>query len=174
MYLWKTEALATELKGNTLSQRERFKYLFLTMFFYSLCDFIWQSNLFDSDSEPVTAIDIGINASYGLIFLIALYLCYRINRTGDDRDIIARFTCLLIPLSFRLFSIILPLMLPPFIMLALMDDPDAISDTTVEWYFNGVSFIAMIWLYWRLLYWFRWVSHENPDALRQAQGDRVP
>ena len=38
---------------------------------------------------------------FSLITIAALYFCYRINRTGDNKEFIARYTCLYVPLYIK-------------------------------------------------------------------------
>ena len=172
MYIWKTDALATELKQGTLSQRERFKCFFLIVFSFSGYDVLGKAGLLDTEIVPSSMWDIVIAISYNLIIVVALYFCYRINRAGDDQDFIARFICLIIPLSLRsmvIFFILFLMVVIPFIVVAKMGGENNIPDNYFVWVLGGLGISVTIWVCWRLLFWFRWISQENASGANRQE-----
>lgn len=101
MYLWKTDLLIEDLKNDTVSQREQFKYIFL---FY-LLTIIFMDPWFYVDT------DYGVNDSYlsvGMVIATILGLIYCNKYNSDGKDLILRIVTLGFPVGIRFFCIFIP------------------------------------------------------------------
>ena len=173
MYLWDTQALAIELKQDTLNQRERLKYIFLIVFLFSVGMYLYLGNLFNEsginiDGTLVTATDLTIIALYQLIYITTVYLCYRANRNGDNQDFTSRFISLQIPLTMKAIAItyaFLPLTL--FLVAWMPNPPSYIPSDYVGWVSVRFGIFIILYFCWRLLYWFRWIAHETAPQEQQ-------
>jgi hypothetical protein len=164
MYLWKTDALATELKQGTLSQREQFKYYFFILFLFSVGIFWYLMNSYNEvdkniESAPIVTIDLTFAALYPLVYIATLYLCYWTNRNGDNRDFSTRFISLHVPLSIKAIGLAYAFLPITLFFVAWMPNPGNIPKDYLGWVSIRFGILIMVWLCWRLLYWFRWISH---------------
>ena len=101
MYLWNTKALAGELKDGTLSQRERFKYL-LILAVISAAAIEGERYVSEQPSLPMWV----ESALAIVITVVGIWVCYRANRKGDDREFIDRYICMGFPLLIRLVVLV--------------------------------------------------------------------
>ena len=98
MYFWKTEDLIDELRKGSLSQADRFKYLFV---FIVITVFLTELMLYVSEVPSVIAITESIMVLTITIF--GMIWCYQTNKLGDNAEFLDRFICLSLPITVRLF-----------------------------------------------------------------------
>jgi hypothetical protein len=105
MNFWNDRELALRFKNNQVPSKERFWYLLITLVLLDLITFTFfnQKNCNKWD----TYIDIA-----GLLFtIIGTFVCYNTNKSGDDKEFIERYICLVIPILARTFLLCIPLAL---------------------------------------------------------------
>jgi hypothetical protein len=92
VYFWNAKALARDLRDNKVSEKEKLKYFLLTnsLLFIPVGgeEFTWSEEAF-----------------FASIFFLGTLWCYEANQRGDDRDFIARTTCLLLPVALQVVVI---------------------------------------------------------------------
>ena len=106
MYFWKVDKLVTELKEGSVTQYEEFKYMLLFTIVTILV------------TDPILYSDITYN-SYDFINSILFisiscagtYLCYKLNKQGDDKDFIKRVMCIGLPVAVRVFVLSMPIVI---------------------------------------------------------------
>lgn len=98
MYFWNAEALAQELKADTLSQPERMKYLLAFMLFFTpLTELLYL--YFPTQKTSLAVLSVILN---GVMTLGGVIVCYFANRAAQGKNFVERFICLNVPISIRL------------------------------------------------------------------------
>lgn len=103
MYWWNVQALAGDLKDSRVAQKDQFKYLIVFMIAGLIGEFSVNNGL-----KPTTDIDELLFTSVFLITIFGLFLCYRSNQAGDDKDFILRVICLGFPVTIRVAAVWFP------------------------------------------------------------------
>ena len=105
MYLWKVDSLVEDFKSGKVTQKEEFKYYLLFILTVTcLTAPVFGKSSFNYFDVIALVAMLGIT-TYGV------YYCYKINASGDNRDFIARITCLGLPIIIRLLVILIPIAL---------------------------------------------------------------
>ena len=94
MYIWKTKALAEELKKNTLPDKDRFLHL---LFFVAIQAFLIELSVYNG--QIVTPYNLAVSAALVGITIIGTWFCYRANKSGDGKDFTGRYVCMWLPLA---------------------------------------------------------------------------
>lgn len=104
MYLWNVKKLSSGLKENKISEKEKMKYFMVMMLIWTLMFSL--SALF-----PVQLTDKlnYLTVSFFILVLtfVGLYSCYQANRDGDNKDFVARFVCISLPINIRLLVVVI-------------------------------------------------------------------
>ena len=100
MYFWNINELSIKLKHNVLSPSETFKYFCVS--FAILGKFVLFSAYVSGYDSQEALIDTTISL---IVTLIGLIICFKINKKGDNQQFLTRFFCLSIPITVRLFLI---------------------------------------------------------------------
>ena len=160
MHLWNTKTLATELRDGTLTERERMKYylLFMTLIAVAM-EFPFYC------PEPVTPALIATSVISIIGTAAGIYVTYRANRSGDDRDFIARSVCLFFPVGVRVVAASMCVYVA-YVIAGLIIGGDAFEQFTAHITWVDVVFygVAEIVLYWRLWHHITWVSRQHDTA----------
>jgi hypothetical protein len=160
MYLWNTKALATELRNGTLTERERMKYYLL---FMALLAVVTELPLYSP--EPVTPALIATSVLSIVGTVIGIYVTYHANRSGDDRDFIARSVCLIFPVGVRVVAASIGVYIAYMIIGSIIGG-DAFDQFTAHTTWVDVAFFCVVEvvLYWRLWHHFTWIARPHDAA----------
>ena len=102
MYIWKVSPLIEQLKSESLSQKEQFKY-FLT---YSILMVLATDPLLSVGLE-YSIYDTINTLVMSLLTIGGIVYCYKINKSIDDKDFILRLVTLGLPIIVRLIALVL-------------------------------------------------------------------
>ncbi len=156
MYFWNTKALANELKEGSVDQKEKMKYflVFMLWTFVVLDLSLYMQEDYSSNDFILSLADTGL-------MMIAVYLCYRINRDGDDSDFIDRFVCLSLPITIKFTSVVFGILIGVSILSPFLGEsfnPWAEEGSLLE----GIEILLIeVIYYWRVWVAIKWVS--NPQ-----------
>jgi len=170
MYLWNTKALAKKLKERTLSESDKFKYYIVVVILYTILLMLPTRGESTNTTDSLIGILIAI-----LAIFFGSYICYKVNKSGDNVNFVERFICLSLPIAIKIFLLwVLVVILTVFSTFILgftgvLDSPS-----------NGTFFILkslsllllllvilLVWIsfYWRIYVHMKWISHNNNDIL---------
>ncbi len=160
MYLWSTKGLIKELRDGSLDQKEKVKYFVVFLLMYNVG---FELSLFAQENYSID--DLTSFVVNTVIMVVAIYLCFRINRDGDDVEFIDRFVCLGLPITIRficsLFAILIGLSLLS-IFFGDSFNPWAEEDSLLV-VVEGVA--VEILFYWRIGVAIKLTSHPQNDRI---------
>jgi len=170
MYLWNTKALAKELKEGTLSEREKFKYYIVGVILFNIMTMFPSSG-----GSSLTDYLIGIVIS-SLILFVGAYVCYGVNKAGDNINFIERFICLSLPIGIKFFLLTIlfsVIAVNAVSLLGFLVGYDDSLSTILLLSFTSIAasslvFVVLgIWIlyYWRIYVHMKWISHNNTDII---------
>lgn len=90
MYIINSDALARDLKLGTVSQKDKLIYFLLFILLHSMV----------SIRTNVLGVIIDL-----LITVVGIFICYKANRKGDNKEFIERFICLSLPINLSMILI---------------------------------------------------------------------
>lgn len=173
MYLWNTNALAKELKEDTLPEREKFKYLMIYILLgvvgFELLKYlpeeVSQSVVSQTNVSESTVLMSIFNI---LVVTIGIYLCYETNSRGDGVKFIERYICLSLPLWIRITVLWMVSYLVLGIVLII-----AIRAVDMDSDLSGarnmlkllLDIITSILYYWRLNVHIKSISHNETGVV---------
>lgn len=99
MYLWNVKALASDLRDDKVTERNKLSYYLLYVLFGSVV-----SEIAKFGPLNINVYSLAIAISNILIIVLGICFCFVTNSKGDNRDFINRFICLSIPISCRIAS----------------------------------------------------------------------
>lgn len=104
MYIWKIDNLIEDLKNNNVSQKEQFKYALTLSIFMGLA----------ADPSLSIGVEYGImdfisTVAMLVITIFGLAICYKANKSADDKDFILRFFTMGLPITVRFIVIVVPI-----------------------------------------------------------------
>lgn len=152
MYFWDINALVHKLKTYTLSSYEQAQYYLALM----LCtSFTTITQLLPKQPSTMGAMPIILSWLAGTVVLFGgLAYCYKINKSGDDKDFLTRMICLLFTSAIRFgvlsLLVIMPLSMIIGIIVSLYISPTAIQENATIAFLIGGAF-GLLWtisLYW--------------------------
>ena len=158
MYFWNTRALVSDLKRGPLPEIEQLKY-FLFASILAAVDASFPSDHTDSSDLSASA---NALAAVSLVAAGTVW-CFRTNAAGDNKDFIARFLALHVPIGFRLLALLFTALLAilgifgPVFIADLGEQSSATADIALE------AFIALLF-YWRVNLRIRDISHQSSGA----------
>lgn len=160
MHLWNTKALATELRDGTLPERERMKYFLL---FMTLLAAVGELPIYSP--EPVSPALIATSVVSIVGTAAGIYFTYRANRSGDDRDFIARSVCLTFPIGIRVIAALIGVYVA-YIIVGSVIGGDAFDQFTERTTWIDVAFMCAVEVvfYWRLWHHITWISRPRDVA----------
>ena len=170
MYLWNTKALAKELKEGTLSESEKFKYYIVGTILYTVL------LMLPTRGESTNTIDslIGILIAILIIFF-GTYMCYGVNKSGDNANFIERFICLSLPIAIKIFLIWVLVVILTVISTFILGYAGFVDSASTEAFLIYKSLAALliivvilsVWIcfYWRIYVHMKWISHNNTDII---------
>ena len=136
MRLWNVNKLIAELRGDSLSQKQKF-YYFLTFFIL----YVWCGVLLQYIHAEVSFMLVIEDVIFWVLSVCGFILCFKANQKGDNINFIERFICLSIPISIRLIVIMCIIYIPYFSLGCIIDFEafDRFTDKT-----NWVSILFTI------------------------------
>ena len=163
MYLWNTNALAKELKEDTLPEREKFKYFLayvvLTAFAMELFRYL----------VPEYSLSAVLASAFNILaVIVGVYICYKTNQNGDGLRFIERYICLSLQVSIRIVVLSLAVYLLLIIGLTVilkLDDPNSDTGTVVYWFGTLFGIVITVLFYWRLNVHIKSISHNDATAV---------
>ncbi len=147
VHFWNVNAVADELKNNHLSERKQFHYF---CFSFAVAGKItlflaYVSNY--SYLQGFTDFVVGIS-----IALVGLFACFRVNEKGDNEHFLARFFCLSLPISIRLFAVTMAIFFIEFVALHVYQIPDTFVTQLNTLMGSGLDIAFFVWIRAKLLY----------------------
>jgi hypothetical protein len=127
MYWLRAEKLADDFREGRVDEKERFKYYVATFIAWNLIAQLFLA--YGGPFQPMRLIPMALNL---IVTVAAAFLCYRVNKTGDNTDFIARMICLGWPIGIR--TIIGSVVLASIILVATIPLP---RQTTLSEAFGG-------------------------------------
>ena len=97
MILFDLDDLATRLRDDAISEREKLNYLLLLV---AVSFFTGSASLFAVLRRPILLL---VYFFLLMVYLIGVILCYDVNRRGDDRSFTERFIILGAPILLRMY-----------------------------------------------------------------------
>lgn len=143
MYIWKTKALAEELKKDTLPDKDRFLHL---LFFVAIQAFLIELSVYNG--QIVTPYNLAVSAALVGITIIGTWFCYRANQSGDGKDFTGRYVCMWLPLAVRIALLAAAVMLAFIPIGAVLIGPEYLESGT--WIDAVFLLLFELFFYWRL------------------------
>ena len=125
MYFWKIDKLVEDLREDRVTQKEEFKYLLFNAFIFSVA-----TGSFFEGSIVYGFYDVLYSMLYPLIACVGLYFCYTANARGDGQQFLKRIVCLLCPVTIRLLSVFVALLIVFFILVGPIESDS--GEITIE------------------------------------------
>lgn len=147
MYIWNKKALEQKLIADSLTEREKFSYVFVLTISYSLA-----ASIGAFLPQEVSEIAIIGHVVILLLTVIGIIWCFQINQNGDGKNFVERFICMGWILSVRVLLLYFAFLIAISVGLTLAY-PEQYQES-----FNGPSIIWDILLgggvtliyYWRI------------------------
>lgn len=170
MYLWNTKALAKELKEGTLSESDKFRYYIVVVILYTVL------LMFPTRGGSSDAVDsiIGILIAILAIFF-GTYICYKVNKSGDNVNFVERFICLSLPIAIKIFLLWVLVVILTVVSAFILGFTGVLDSPSNETFliFKSLSLLLVltvifsVWIsfYWRIYVHMKWISHNNNDIL---------
>ncbi len=162
MYFWNINALVQKLKTQTLSSYEQAQYYIVVMLCVSSGTIM---QLLPKQQSSINVLQVVATWLVGCaIFSGAVIYCYRINKSGDDKDFLQRMVTLMFTGGIRYGVFSLLVVIPVSMILGILTSyitpanlPEYQTSFTV-----GGAILGTIWaigLYWYVGKQFRRVAH---------------
>jgi hypothetical protein len=141
MIVWNVKKLADTLAEGTFDEVERLKYFLVFIFFLSS-----HQTMFDCQKETSLVSSISCLVFF-FIELVGVLACYIANTRGDNKDFVARYICLTLPVTIRFWVIgFVPMLILVFIL-----------RKHLAWLYFIFVMVAMLY-YYVLSRWIKYVA----------------
>ena len=102
MYFWKVDNLVADFRADKVTSKEEMKYII------GHCILLYSSTwLVSALALPgYNTFDYAALFSEAFLSVLGIYLCYRINSAGDNKDFAARMVCISFPVSVRMLALL--------------------------------------------------------------------
>ena len=108
MYIWKTDKLSSEIKENTLTEKDWKQYFLAGAILITLSMYMIQTmpraNMISLMVEGILMI---------VITIIGINIAFNANQENNGTNFVARITALSFPLSIKIIAILHPVILNP-------------------------------------------------------------
>jgi hypothetical protein len=138
--------LALRFKNNAVPSRERFLYLLICITLISVI----MSSFFISNvylGTPSNWWDLCTDVLNIVITIIGIVICYRTNRSGDDKEFIERYISIGFPISVQIIAIMLFVSIPA-VVIELATEIKILGKGSV--FDLALCTILALYFYWRL------------------------
>jgi hypothetical protein len=147
MYWWNASKLAEDLQEGRVDERERFKYFLATFIGWALVThlFVYYAGSF----EFLRLVPLALSVAAGGL---GIYLCYKANKAGDNKDFIGRMICLGWPCAFRTIAIGVVMFAIVLVGTSAVDRKTTISEAVggflrSSWWIVISGYFGMVQLY---------------------------
>ena len=138
MYFWKVNNLVADFREDKVTTKEEMKYI---IGYIILSSFLAWISLVVPLEHNINIFDHGALFSFAFLSVLGIYLCYRINSAGDNKDFATRMICISFPVTNRLVVFYIVIYLCFYFLLKF-------SDTTEWWEF-------VLWTAWLIIFlWY--------------------
>lgn len=145
MHLWDVERIISQLRAGDLSEVEQTRYLIAGVILQLL---IGRSSVLSAAVSRQGWTPFVFPAIAAIMAITGIRACARANARGDGRDLIARYVCLALPLTIRMYVLWAAAVLTLFVLTGYPGHSP--GDVVTAWAFWMVSLV----LYAGLLTWF--------------------
>ncbi|PEJ52353.1 MULTISPECIES: hypothetical protein [unclassified Bacillus (in: firmicutes)] len=150
MYIWNIKGLVQALKEESMSSKAQRYQKIIGISLFAIFSFPLLLL-----TETFNILDIIDLISYLVINLIGIYIAYKINHQGDEKEFVFRYFSLYLPLTLRFFVLIAVIMTVGYLVLPYIDPSisldetdwfDLVTSVGTEIYFNVlmIKYIKMI------------------------------
>jgi hypothetical protein len=141
MYIWKTDKLASEIKENTLSEKDWKDYFLASAILITVSMYMLQTmprtNMFLLMIEAILMIAITV---------IGINIAFNANQENSGTNFVARITALSFPLSIKIIATSFVF----GIILGFLNEMDPISTENEEWAYTAFTVLIQILFFWRI------------------------
>lgn len=116
MYIWNKKALEQKLIDDSLTEREKFSYVFALIFSYVL-----GSSIAIFFPEEVSEIAVLGQVFMLILTAIGIIWCFQINQSGDGTKFVERFVCIGWVMSIRVLAMYLIFLIVASVIFSLAD-----------------------------------------------------
>lgn len=160
MHFWNTKALAVKLRDDMLPERDRMKYYLLLMTLFAV---VFELPIYDP--EPVSPALITTSVISIIGTAAGIYLTFRANSQGDNRDFIARSLCLTLPIGVRIVAASVGIYVAYLMAGSIIGGDTFDRFTEYTTWVDVLFFLAVeVVFYWRLWHHITWVSRPEGAA----------
>ena len=141
MYIWKTDKLSSEIKENTLTEKDWKQYFLAGAILITLSMYMIQTmprtNMISLMVEGILMI---------VITIIGINIAFNANQENKGTNFVARITALSFPLSIKIIAISFIF----GIVLGFLNELDPISAENEEWVYAAFTVLIQIIFFWRI------------------------
>lgn len=141
MYLWKTDKLSSEIKENTLTEKDWKDYFLAGAILITISMYMLQTmpriNMLSLMVEGILMI---------IITIIGINFTFNANQENNGSHFVARITALSFPLSIKIIAISFIF----GIVLGYLNELDPISTENEEWAITAFTVLIQIIFFWRI------------------------
>lgn len=152
---WQVLPVARALRDGTLTEQEKFAYVFVWFWVGALGYLIigWE---IEAEARSVWAL---AGQMIGEVILVVGVFCsFRINQAGDNRNYLERLGCLFFPIAVQSGVY--------FGMLAvILSEVGEMAGWSVDWFDLLFGLLLYPIIVWRLCRWMRWVAQGTSDPV---------
>ncbi|KXF76748.1 hypothetical protein ATN84_12005 [Paramesorhizobium deserti] len=140
------QELALRLKDNAVSSKEKYLYFILFIFITTvLSSPIVTTYLYTGNINKFDYIIDSINI---ISFIIGSTLCYKTNKSGDDKDFIERMICISFPVLIKSIVILLLVSMFYYTTIQIIGWRENIDESAI--YDLPPAIFIILYYYWRL------------------------
>lgn len=139
MYIWKTAALATDIKNNSIGTNEWKKYYLAVSIFMTLAMYLTAL----TPRENMVAVLVEAIAAVGIL-IFGVSITYQSNKGDSGSDYIQRMTALTFPISIKIFL----LSLLAGVLIGVLSEVASLSDTVLEWLMVVFVTVIQVIFFW--------------------------
>lgn len=144
MYIWNIEQLKNDIRSNRLTEKDRFIYLFINLFFTT---FALEAISFIPGSYEFYGWAAMSSISNVTFLCIGTYAAYKVNGGNSGVDFLGRYFSLSFVVNVRFIVLLIPAILVQTLIIASFEDS---SETT---YLAAIE--TVLYAIWSgLLYWY--------------------
>lgn len=141
MYIWKTDNLSSEIKENTLTEKDWKQYFLAGTILITLSMYMIQTmprtNMISLMVEAILMV---------VITVIGINIAFNTNQENNGTNFVARITALSFPLSIKIIAISFVF----GIVLGFLNEMDPISTENEEWVYTIFTVLIQIIFFWRI------------------------
>ena len=141
MYIWKTDKLSSDIKENTLTEKDWKDYFLASAILISLSMYMIQTlprtNMLSLMVEAILMIAITV---------IGINIAFNANHENKGTNFVARITALSFPLSIKIIATSFVF----GIILGFLNEMDPISTENEEWAYTAFTVLIQILFFWRI------------------------